>query len=170
MGFDLSSIAKTLLENDTLENIADKIGVSKNDVSSVLSNALPSLLSGAGKQSTGNDTKEGFAAALESHANSNISNLSSFFKGLDITDGSKIISHLLGKDNDSTAEEISKNSGIDTKKVALILAAAAPLLMSLLGKKTQSAKEENKTSSTADLASSLLGNVDLGGLLKQFIK
>lgn len=164
MGFDLSSIASTLLSGDALEGIVSSTGASKNDISSVLSSALPSLLSGAAKQSTGKDTASSFASALEHHANNSTSDLLSFFKNVDATDGGKIVSHLLGGDKDTTAEKVAKETGVDAKTVAAVLAVAAPLLMSLLGKKTNEAKKEDKTSSTASLAQALLGSATSGKL------
>lgn len=169
MGLDLNSITSTLLGSDALQGIVSSTGASKNDITKVLTSALPSLLSGAGKQASGKDTASSFASALEHHATNSTSSLSSFFKNVDITDGGKIVSHLLGGSKDSTAEKIAKESGIDPKTVAKILAVAAPLLMSLIGKKTNEAKKDDKTS-TASLAQALLSNVDVGNILTGFLK
>ena len=175
MGFDLSSIASTLLSGDALDGIVSSTGASKKDISSVLTSALPSLLSGAAKQSTGKDTALNFASALEQHAAKPTNNLASFFKDVDALDGSKIIGHLLGGEKDTTAEKIAKQSGVDPKTVAKILAVAAPLLMSLLGKKTNEATKEDKTSTTASLAQALLDGVtsnkfDVGDILGSLLK
>ena len=175
MGFDLSSIASTLLSSDALDGIVSSTGASKNDITSVLSSALPSLLGGAAKQSTGKDTASSFASALEHHASNSTSNLLSFFKNVDAADGGKIVGHLLGGDKDATAEKVAKQTGVDPKTVVKILAVAAPLLMSLLGKKTNEAKKEDKTSTTASLAQALLGSassgkLDVGDILGSLLK
>ena len=170
MNLDLGSIASTLLGSSSLTGIADSTGASKNDITQVLSSALPLLLQGAGKQSTGKTTAEAFAQALEQHAGNSTSSLSSFFKNVDLEDGAKIVSHLLGSSTNSTASEISKKTGLDAKQVATILAAAAPLIMSLLGQKTAQAKKEDKTSTTQDLAKALIGSVDVNSLLKGLLK
>ena len=169
MGLDLNSIASTLLGKDALNGIASSTGLSSKDVTSVLTSALPSLLNGASNQSTGKDTLEGFAQALQQHAGKNTSSLSSFFKDVDLVDGGKIVSHLLGSKTDSTSNDIASKLGIDAKDVSKILAAAAPLFMSLLGKKAQSAAKDPEAS-LSSIASSLLGNVDVGDLLKGFLK
>lgn len=170
MNLDLGSIASTLLGSSSLNGIANSAGVSKKDVTQVLSSALPLLLQGAGKQSTGKSTAASFAQALEQHAGNSTSSISQFFKNVDLEDGAKIVSHLLGKSTNSTAKTISSKTGIDADQVATILAAAAPLIMSLLGKKTAQAKKTEKTSTTQDLAKALIGNVDVNSILKGLLK
>lgn len=170
MNLDLGSIASTLLGSSSLNGIANSTGASKKDVTQVLSAALPLLLQGAGKQSTGKSTAASFAQALEQHAGSSTSSLSSFFKNVDLDDGAKIVSHLLGKSTNSTTKSISKQTGLDANQVAAILAAAAPLIMSLLGKSTTKVKKTDKTSSTQDLAKALIGNVDVNSILKGILK
>ena len=169
MASNLGSIMTTLLGSDALKGISSASGVSSKDVTSVLSSALPLLLSGAGKQTSGK-TASGFASALEQHAGTDISNLASFFKNVDADDGAKIVQHLLGSKTNSAAKDIAKKSGLDAEQVIKILAVAAPLLMSLLGKKTQSDKKKDKTSTTAALASALLSNVDVGSILTSLLK
>lgn len=161
-----NNILKSLVNADTLKEIGKLAGVDSNDVSSVLVSALPSLLQGASKQTSGK-TAESFVTALAEHATNDTSNLSSFFKNVDLTDGAKIVSHLVGN-SDTTASKISKETGIDAKTVTKILSAAAPLLMSLLGKQS---KADNKTdaSSTLNLASQLLGSVDVSGIASSLL-
>lgn len=131
-------------------------------MASVLNAALPLLLKGAKKQSEDKDTAESFATALLSHGKKDTSNLSSFLKNVDLDDGSKIIGHLLGKDDDSV-KKIAKSSGVSTKKTGDILSAAAPLLMSLLGQESASKKSDNNVA--LELAGALLKNVDVGDLI-----
>ncbi len=138
MATNIQTIAKTLLGADAIKGIGKTTGLDGEDIANILSNALPQLLSGASKQSTSKKTAASFAEALESHAGSKTSNLASFFKNVDIEDGAKIVGHLLGKGTDTTAKKISKSLGIDAADVIKVLAAAAPLLMSLMGQKTQS--------------------------------
>lgn len=170
MAFDLNSIAKTLLSSDSLKSISKTTKTSSNDVTSVLAAALPLLIQGAAKQSTGAKTSDSFAEALLSHAKDSTTDLSAFMKKVDVEDGSKIISHLLGKKADTSANKIAEKTGVDTEKVIKILAVAAPLLMSLLGKKTKTESKKNTDASVAELATSLLSNVDVGSLIGTFLK
>ena len=129
---DLTSLLSTMLSVDSVGSISQTAGVSIGEAQSVLGSALPSLLNGALEQSKGDDTAAGFDNALAQHAADDTSNVASFFSKVDLTDGSKIISHLLGGDGQAVSS-ISMKAGVSQKGTANILSAAAPLLMSLLG-------------------------------------
>ena len=159
---DINSLLGTLLSSDSVSGVSKATKADNNEVASVLNAALPMLLKGAKKQSEDKDTAESFATALLSHGKKDTSNLSSFLKNVDLDDGSKIIGHLLGKDDDSV-KKIAKSSGVSVKKTGDILSAAAPLLMSLLGQESASKKSDNNVA--LELAGALLKNVDVGDLI-----
>lgn len=168
MANNIESILGELLKSDALKGISSASGSSESTVKSVLKDALPSLLGGASNQAKNEETKTGFLQALTDHAGKDTSNLTSFFNNVDITDGGKIVSHLLGTGKDETADKVAKDTGIDVGKVIKILAVAAPLLMSVMGKK---AKEEKKDDNPlGSLAGALLGNFDASSLIKNFLK
>ena len=159
---DINSLLGTLLSSDSVSGVSKATKADDKEVASVLNAALPMLLKGAKKQSEDKDTAESFATALLSHGKKDTSNLSSFLKNVDLDDGSKIIGHLLGKDDDSV-KKIAKSSGVSAKKTGDILSAAAPLLMSLLGQESASKKSDNNVA--LELAGALLKNVDVGDLI-----
>ena len=150
---DINSLTSTLLGEESLEGVSKATGASTGDVLNVLAAALPSLLSGASAQANSASTSAGFAHALQSHAASDTSNLLGFLSNADLKDGGAIISHLLGSQQAATTQQISQQTGVSNKKTGLILACIAPLLMSLLGKTSQS--QSNSTNVTANAASSL---------------
>lgn len=160
---DLQKLAGTLLSSDSVKGLSKLSGVSSKNVKNILSEALPSLLNGADAQAKNSDTTESFAAALTQHAKSDTGNLAGFLKNVDLSDGAKIIGHLLGSDSDSTTAKVAKKAGVSTSKTNTVLSAAAPLLMSLLGK--QAEEDDGKDSGVADLMGSLLSNVDIGDVL-----
>lgn len=170
MANNVNSILSELLKSDSITNIAKTSGISTKNVESILKSALPSLISGANSQSTNTDTKEGFLNALVNHGSKDTSNLSSFFKNIDLEDGAKIVNHLLGNKSEDTSKTAAKASGVDSKDVSKVLSTAAPLLMSVIGKKVTDTNKKDSTSSLAGIASSLLGNSDVGDLLKGFLK
>ena len=163
---DINSLLGTLLSSDSVSGVSKATKADNNEVASVLNAALPMLLKGAKKQSEDKDTAESFATALLSHGKKDTSNLSSFLKNVDLDDGSKIIGHLLGKDDDSV-KKIAKTSGVSAKKTGDILSAAAPLLMSLLGQESASKKSDNNVA--LELAGALLKNVDVGDLISDLL-
>lgn len=153
---DMNSLISTLMSSDSLDGISQVTHTSSEDTRSVLSAALPLLLSGAQAQSQNANTAASFGNALFSHGQQNTSNVSSFLQGVDLIDGGKIIGHLLGLNNNNALSMISQQTGVNNQNTGNILAAAAPLLMSLLG------QQSSQSSSGAAGLTSLLGGL-LGG-------
>jgi hypothetical protein len=167
---DLSSLMNVFLSQQSQQGISTATGSSLSDVTSILASALPSLLAGAGKQSQQTSTATSFAKALASHAQDDTSNLTSFYNNVDLNDGAKIIQHLLGNKTNSTIKAVANQAGVTQNQAGSVLAAAAPLLLSLLGQQTTAqtktaATQKAKTAQTTNLMSSLLSNVDVGSLI-----
>ncbi len=161
---DLSALLGQLLNADTLTAISGATGVSSNDARNVLANALPLLLNGANNQAASSKTVDGFLGALTQHAADDSSNVNSFFKNVDLNDGSKIIKHLLGADTKTVTENVAKKANTNSSAASKVLSAAAPLLLTLIGKslisnltKGSKAKKSASAVSSADLMSLLLG-------------
>lgn len=150
---DLTNILGALTGNDAISTIADKFDLDSNQVSSVITSALPTIM-GAMQQ---NASTEGGAAALAKalgdHAGE-AGNIINNLKGADLTDGSKILSHIFGGDLSSVVNGISQKSGVASNAVSNILASIAPSILALLGK-------QNGNSGAAGLGG-LLGAI-LGG-------
>ena len=160
---ELSSILGTMLSEDSVKNISKAAGVAPEKVQSVLGSGLPSLLNGALAQARGGDTAEGFLGALKQHAGGDLSNLGAFLGKVDLGAGAKIVGHLLGQ-NSGAVQEISNASGVSQKDTGSILAAAAPLLMSLLGQQTGS-QQGQSASAVSGMLGGLLSNVDMGSMI-----
>ena len=164
---DISSLLGTVMSSNSTGGISSAAGVSDAETKSILTAALPALLSGALNQSTGSTTASGFAGALTQHAASNTSDLTSFFSNVDTDDGGKIVEHLLGSNSKDIINQIAKESGVKAKDVKKVLSAAAPLLMSLLGKETQQQQQANSSLGVASIMGSLLGG---GGNKKKWLR
>ena len=164
---DLTKLASTLLSSDSISGLSNLTGTSNNDIKNVLSSALPSLLSGATEQAKNENTAESFANALAQHAKDDTSNLSNFLGKVDMADGAKIISHLLGSGKEETVQKAAKAAGVSQNKTSDILSAVAPMLLSLLGQ--QADEDDDKESGVSGLMGALLDNVDVGSLLSGLI-
>ena len=160
---DLQKLTSTLLSSDTLSGLSSLTGSSNKDVSNVLSAALPALLNGAKAQANDASTTEGYANALAQHAKDDTNDLAGFLGNVDLADGAKIVSHLLGSDKGDVTSSVAKKAGVSKDTTSQIMSAAGPLLMSLLGQ--QADEDDNKDSGVGALLGSLLDNVDLGELL-----
>jgi len=158
---DLNTLMGAMLSSDSIKSISKASGASQKDVKAVLSSALPGLLNGAAQQANNSQTAAGFAGALAKHAKSDTGDLGSFLSGVDLADGGKIIAHLLGANTTAATQQTASASGVDAAKVAKILAVAAPLLMSLLGKQAGQTGGGN----LGALMNSLLGGGNAGSLI-----
>lgn len=149
----IDSLLNTILSANSAAGIGKAAGLSEEQTRSVLSAALPQLLSGALSQSSGSGTASAFAGALSQHAASNTADLGAFLSGVDMKDGEKIIGHLLGSNSDAVISSIAGSAGVGTGETKKALSAAAPLLMSLLGKEVQ----QQGGAGVAGIMASLLG-------------
>jgi len=150
---DASTLLSGLVSASNVKKIGTASGASSADVKNVLGQALPVLLQSASGQATGS-TAAGFTQALADHASAKTSSI-------DMADGAKIISHLLGKKESTTTTQIAKAAGVTKASASSILSAAAPLFMNLLGKQTDGASG----SALTGLLSGLVSNIDVGSLL-----
>ena len=162
---DMNSLISTLMSSDSLDGISQVTHTSSEDTRSVLSAALPLLLSGAQAQSPNANTAASFGNALFSHGQQNTSNVSSFLQGVDLIDGGKIIGHLLGLNNNNALSMISQQTGVNNQNTGNILAAAAPLLMSLLGQQLGSNNANASPSLLSSNATNMMQGLDMASLL-----
>ena len=160
---DLNSLMGSLLSGDSIANLSQLSGASQKNVKDVLSSALPSILEGAVNQANDENTVEGFANALLSHAKDDTSDVASFMSKVDLEDGGKIIGHLLGNNKEAATQEAATRAGLSVGKTGIILALLAPMLMSLLGQQTQQPLQLQQQPQQS--AAGLLGGASgLGGL------
>ena len=133
---DLTNILGSLTGNDAVGAIADNLKIDSNQVSSVISNALPTLLGALQKNASTPGGAEALAKALGDHAG-NAGNIISNLKGADLIDGSKILGHIFGGNLGNVLSGISNQTGVASNAVSNILASIAPSLLALLGRGQQ---------------------------------
>lgn len=130
--FDLSYIGE-LLSGDGVGAISKRSRVKSADVAKVLSEGIPSMISGMMNNASTDAGAKSLSAALSDHSKDSTDDIAAFLKGADLKDGKKILGHVLGDDKNALVEQISRASGVTKGKTTTILALVAPLLLSLLG-------------------------------------
>ena len=139
--------------------LGGKASASDDQVTQALLQALPSML---GKMQTNAQTKTGADSLLKALDQHDLSeeDIVKIIKSADMEDGVKILNHIYGDETKTAAaqKEVAAKSGIDPAKVAKIMAAAAPVVLTMLAKTN---KKANQTSavSNSDGLSDLLGGV-----------
>lgn len=133
---DLTNILGTLTGSDAVGAIADNLKLDSKQVSSVITSALPQLLGAMQQNASTEGGAASLAKALGDHAG-NAGNVISNLKVNDLTDGSKILSHIFGGNLSNVLGGISKQTGVASNSVSNILASIAPSLLALLGKGQQ---------------------------------
>lgn len=129
---NLNSIM-SLLSGSGTSAISKRTKVKENDVSNVLSAAVPILLTGMKRNAGTKSGEDSLRGALSDHAAADVSDPGAFLKSADLKDGKKILGHVLGSDQNAIIERVSAASGVTKGKTTSILAMIAPLLLSLLG-------------------------------------
>lgn len=165
---DLNALMSTMLSEESIANIGQKTGAKPEEVRGVLGSALPLLLNGASAQANNPETASGFVGALQQHAQDDASNVSGFLGNVDMGDGAKIIAHLLGANMvGAQTQAVAQQVGVSQQQTGNILAAVAPLLLTLLGQ--QAASGSNSSSNNAlgigGLMGSLMGSGNMTSLL-----
>lgn len=152
-----SDLGKTIISG-----VAGQTKQPQNKTQDVLTMALPVLMAAMKRNAATPQGAEGLMGALSSkHDGSILENLGGLFGGgVDdtvISDGEKILGHVLGNKQQNVTNTLGAKSGMDAGSVAQILKVAAPILMGVLGNQ---AKKQNVSSSNG--IEGLLGGL-LGG-------
>ena len=152
-----SDLGKTIISG-----VSGQTGQNESKTSSVLTMALPVLMTAMKRNASTPQGADGLLKALNSkHDGSILDNLGGLFGGgVDsnvLNDGSKILGHVLGGKQQQVENTIGAKSGMDAASVAQILKVAAPILMGVVG--SQAKKQNVNNSSGID---GLLGGL-IGG-------
>ena len=141
-----------------ISSVSEKTGLDASQATKVVSSTLPALLGQMQNNLTSKDGASGLLTALTSgkHDGSILDNIGGFLNGGDFTDGSKILGHVLGGNQDNMVQGLSAKTGVDSSIISKILPMLAPIVMGYLSKKTQSSNVSSG-SGLNDLLGGLLG-------------
>ena len=122
-----------------ISSVSEKTGLDASQATKVVSSTLPALLGQMQNNLTSKDGASGLLTALTSgkHDGSILDNLGGFLKGGDFSDGSKILGHVLGGNQDQMVQGLSSKTGVDSSIISKILPMLAPIIMGYLAKQTK---------------------------------
>ncbi|NNF58425.1 MAG: DUF937 domain-containing protein [Rhodothermaceae bacterium] len=119
--------------------LAQTIGADERQTQQAIAAALPALMAGLNRNTNSPQGAESLLGALQQdHDGSLLDNLSGFLGGQVSgrqTDGSGILSHILGGQRPEVEQGVAQASGLDLSKVQRLLPILAPLVMAALGRR-----------------------------------
>ena len=142
-----------LLSGSVISSIAGQTGTSEKDTRNVLASALPALVGAMAQNASTEEGAESLAKALDDHTTAE--GLSGLLGKVDTEDGAKILTKILGGQNDAVQKAVAKKSGASKTDTTKILTMAAPLLLAALG--SQKKKTKTKSAGLGSLLTGLLG-------------
>lgn len=154
---------------ELVSSISQKTGIDASQATKVISSGLPALMGEMKNNLTSTEGASGLLGALTSgkHDGSILDNLGGFLNGGDFSDGSKILGHVLGGNQDKMVQGLSSKTGVDSSIISKILPMLAPIVMGYLGKQTKSKGVSNSTDLGGMLGGLLGGSGGLSSMLDQ---
>ncbi len=158
---DMETIMKMMLQSGALDQVSGMLGVDGKSAESAIEYVMPMLLRGMQGQMNNKNTQQGFLQALLDHSADDTDDLGKAVKNVDVEDGTKIVNHLLGRQQqEEVAAAAKKRSGLDTKTILKIMAIMAPILMSKMGKQAKTQTAKASSSDMMSVVGGLLDGVD----------
>lgn len=147
--FSLQDLLGQQQGEQAVEEISQNVGADQGAVNNAIQMALPAILGGLAQNAATPQGAESLNTALEQdHDGSILNNLgglgSLIFGGSGQQSNSApqmnaggILSHIFGNRQGQVAQEVSKNTGLNTGQTAQILMMLAPIVMGYLGRQKQ---------------------------------
>lgn len=154
-------LAKQLDQDDILAQLGQKVGAKPEQVQMVAKMGLPTIMEALNRNTNDATGAQSLLKALDGHSGSDLSDLSGFLGGIDMEDGAKVLSHILGNKTSTIESRMGQKSGLGQDQVASLLMQFAPLILSFLGNKKQ--EDGLNESGLSDLTSGLSGLFAGGG-------
>ncbi|MEM6414879.1 MAG: DUF937 domain-containing protein [Pseudomonadota bacterium] len=117
-----------------LPQASQKTGVDPDAAGQVMPVVVGALLNGLQKNASQVNGAEALASALEKHDGSLLNSLNKLSDDKIMSDGQKIITHILGAKKEETETMLAKTAGIEPNQVSTLMAMAAPALLAMLGR------------------------------------
>ena len=187
---DLMQILQSQLSDDVVGEISQHIGAPPEQTASAANGIFATLLGGLANNASSESGLSALGSALDrDHDGSMVDDLFGMVGGMlqgnqsgNATNGSGILGHILGNQQEPVAEQISQSSGLNVSQVMKLMPILAPIVMSVLGKARNqggldlgsianilmgSAQNASQQGGMGDLIGSVLGSVMGGGQQQQ---
>ncbi len=143
----LEMLLSSMTTQSSTASVAKKTGLDSRMITYLVSAALPILIKKMTQNASTEQGAQSLLGALTQHTSQK--SIADQIGSADETDGGKIISHILGSDEQNVVKGLAGQTGLSAKQVSSVLAAVAPAMLSGLSAATAKKKEK------ADLTSLL---------------
>jgi hypothetical protein len=126
------------LSGGALSQISQQVGVDEGQAGSVLSTAMPLLVSALANNASDPNLAQSLHQALgNDHDGSILNDLGGFLGDPQAANGAGILGHVLGGQQSMVTQTLADNTGLNSSQTASLLEIAAPLVMGALGQQQQ---------------------------------
>ncbi|MFZ1705283.1 MAG: DUF937 domain-containing protein [Saprospiraceae bacterium] len=176
---NLEDLLQGPMKNILVDQLTSTLGVNEPaKTSSAVDSTISVLLNAVAKNVAKPEGANAFINALNrDHDGSVVDNLTDFLGGQfqpensSMTNGAGILKHLLGGKQESAAQTIGQQSGMDAGTVMKLMSTLAPILMGVLGKANQQSAGQPSGGGLIDMVLNSTKKVNQqtnqGGLLTQ---
>jgi hypothetical protein len=120
--------------NDALGQISQAVGADQSAVSSAINMALPMIVSGLAQKAQQPQTAPVITSAITQEPGGILDNLGGLLGGVNPMMSAGILGTIFGNQQTQVAQEIGRQSGLNTGQVASILMMLAPLVLGYFGR------------------------------------
>ena len=155
---DLNQLLSSVLNENTVAQIGEQLGVDQNQAGNAIQLALPALLGALNKNAQSEDGAQGIMNAIsKDHDGGILDMLPQFLGNASQGPGAAILGHILGAKQPQMEQQIGQHSGLNPAMVGKLLTILAPILMGALGKSQQQAPQQQSGGGLGNLISILGG-------------
>ncbi len=134
----MDTLTQQLLQQLTggaASQIGQKLGADEQTTNSAMAAAIPLLVSALAKNASEPSGAEAlYQAVAKDHDGSILNNMEGFLSNPEAANGAGILNHVLGSQQPAVTKGLTKNTGLSSEQISLLLQIAAPLVMGMLGK------------------------------------
>ncbi len=159
----LQLLLGTLTSNSSVNTVSKKTGVNSKLTSTLLMAAIPVLISYLTKNAQSKAGAQSLAGALAQHTST--ATTENQIANADVTDGSKIIAHILGNDQSKVVSNLAQETGMTADQVNSTLSTIAPYLLSSLSNATNTAAKQTAKKTTKSSGVDLSDGIDLSDVM-----
>lgn len=121
-----------------IDHLSQSTGADSDRVEHAVKLGIPTLVEAMSRNASTTQGASSLSNALDRHKDNRVDDVGDFLKNCDTKDGSKILNHVFGKDNQNIQNNLSNQTGLKQNQVSGIMSQLAPLIMSMLGKQKSS--------------------------------